>query len=117
MKTVRIKDLRLDCMLGVYAQEKQAKQPVIINLTFDMDDGKAAQTDNIDDTLNYHHVVEEITAMVQAADTNLLEKLTEDVLAIVMQHERVLRATVEIDKPQAPIDHIDSVSVTAYAER
>lgn len=113
---IRIKDLRLRTIIGVADWERKERQDVVINAEIEFDGSRAAQTDKIEDTVNYRDITKRIVAEVEASDYQLLERLVDRVLGLVLEDERVRRATVEIDKPQA-LRFADSVSISASAER
>lgn len=113
---IRIKNLRLRCIIGINPWERDHKQDVIINVTMEFDGAKAAASDDIADTVNYKTITKKIIAMVEASEFGLIEKLSTEILNICMADPKVQRATVEIDKPGA-LRFADSVSMTASAER
>lgn len=113
---VRIKNLRLRVVVGVYEWERKHPQDVVINVEFAFDGAKAMTSDDLDDTVDYKRIKKEILAAVEDTHYALIEKLAGRVLEIVLADPRVQRATVEVDKPGA-LRFADSVSVTASAER
>jgi len=72
---IKIKNLKVDMIIGVYEFEKQNKQLVIVNLEIDFDEGKAPETDNIEDTLNYHPLCTDITNMLTEKPYELIVPL------------------------------------------
>ena len=113
---IRIKNLRLRTVVGTNDWEREAPQDVIINIEMEFDGTKAAETDRLDDTVNYKAVKRRIIDAVEGSHFYLLEKLADRVLKTVMEEKRVRRAVVEIDKPHA-LRFADSVSVCSSAER
>ena len=101
MSTIRITDLKLKAIIGINAWERTTKQVVIINLSLDFNSTKAAQSDNIKDTVDYNALKKAIIELVERSKFQLLEKLVENVLDLIMEDQKVLQATVRIDKPQA----------------
>ena len=113
---IRLKNLRLRTVIGVYDWERQDKQDVIINIEIDFDGAKAGQSDKLEDTINYKAIKQRVIAEVENARYFLIEKLATRILEIVMSEPKVRRATVEVDKPRA-LRFTDSVSVTVSARR
>ncbi|MFQ5795094.1 MAG: dihydroneopterin triphosphate 2'-epimerase [Candidatus Bipolaricaulia bacterium] len=113
---IRIKDLRLRTIIGINDWERENKQDVVINVKIEFDGSKAAETDSIDETVNYKAITKRIIKEVEGSDFYLLEALSNHVLQIVMEDRRVKKATVEVDKPHA-LRFSDSVSVQSSAER
>lgn len=113
---VRIKNLRVGTIIGVHERERRRKQDVVINVELAFDGRRAAESDRIEDTIDYQALAVRIAAEVGASRFFLLEKLADCVLRIVMEAPKVQRATVEVDKPNA-LRLADSVSVSASARR
>ena len=53
MDIIRIKRLRIDTFVGVYAHEQDNKQAIYIDLSIQMDASAAFASDNIEDALDY----------------------------------------------------------------
>lgn len=116
MTTIRVKNLRLRTYIGFNEEERKNKQDVIINMKLTYDGGDAADSDNISDAFNYRTVTKRVIQHVEENSFLLLERLSEEVLALIMEAREIKSATVEIDKPHA-LRFADSVSVEATAER
>ncbi len=113
---VHIKNLRLRTIVGIFAWERKEVQDVIINITFEFNGSTAAERDDIQDTVDYKELKKSIIKTVENSQFYLLEKLASRILEIVMSDPKVIRANVEVDKPQA-LRFADSVSVECSAER
>jgi len=116
MAIIRIKNLLVRTIIGFNPEERVNRQDVIINIEIEVDVTRAVSTDHQDEIYNYKAITKAIIAFVSESKFNLLEKLTNEVLQLVMQDERVLRAKVEIDKPHA-LRFSESVSVELEARR
>ena len=101
---VRIKNLRCRTIIGIYDWE------------YEFDGAKAAETDDICDTVDYKALKREIVEQVESSRFYLLEKLASRALEVVMSDEKVTGATVEVDKPHA-LRLAESVSVVCSAGR
>ncbi len=113
---IKIKNLRLRTIIGIYDWERLEKQDVIINAEIEFDGKTASVSDKIEDTVDYKRINKKIIETVESSEFLLLEKLTQTVLNIIMEDEKVKRAKVEIDKPGA-LRFTDSVSATVIASR
>lgn len=111
-----IVDLLLRTVIGDNEWERDIRQDVIINLSFEFDAAKAMQSDSIADTVNYKQLKRKIIAEVEGSRYRLVEKLAAAVLAIVMEDSRVLAATVRVDKPQA-LRYAKSVAIEMSEKR
>ncbi|SMG07201.1 D-erythro-7,8-dihydroneopterin triphosphate epimerase [Cedecea sp. NFIX57] len=108
---IRIKNLRLRTFIGIKEEEIANRQDVVINVVLHYPAGKARESEDINDALNYRTVTKEIIQLVENNRFSLLEKLTQDVLNIACAHPWVTYAEVEIDKLHA-LRYADSVSMT-----
>jgi len=113
---IRIKNLRARTLIGVNEWERERKQEIIINIEITFDGSKAAETDTIEETVNYKRIKKRVLEATESASFFLLEKLAEHILQIVMEDEKIRKAVVEIDKPHA-LRFADSVSVIHEAQR
>jgi D-erythro-7,8-dihydroneopterin triphosphate epimerase len=116
MLTIRIKNLRLRTYIGFNEEEREKLQDVVINVRFDYEAEKAADTDAVEYAVNYKTVTKRIIALVEDNQFLLLEKLTSDILDLVMQDEKIECAEVQVDKPHA-LRFADSVSATVERRR
>lgn len=116
MAIIRIKNLLVRTIIGYNPEERVNRQDVIINLEIEVDVSRAVTTDHQDGIYNYKAITKTLIAFVSESKFNLLEKLTYEVLQLIMKDERVIRAKVEIDKPHA-LRFSESVSVELEAKR
>jgi len=113
---IRIKNLRLKTLIGINAWERETRQEVVIHVELEFDGARAVATDDIEETVNYGTLTKRITQEVEASRFHLLEALAHHILKVVLEDERIIRASVEVDKPQA-LSYADSVSVFCSSER
>jgi len=98
---IHIRDLLIRCILGIYPEERKDKQDVIINITLHADLSVAAQSDNIDDTINYKIIKKDVVEMVQQSEFFMLEKMADEIAGIALQNPQVRQVDVMVDKPGA----------------
>lgn len=96
-----VRDLTIQAIIGVYDDEKEQKQPLIISAWLEVNRPGEWQDDNPDDIVSYETVVEEAEAIAASGPINLVETFAEKLIAALMLNEGVLAVTVNIDKPQA----------------
>lgn len=113
---IKIKDLRLRTIIGFNDWERKKRQDVIINIKLGFELGDSIKSDRVEDTLDYKVITKQIIKSVEESDFNLLEKLTQMILDIVMENQRVLWAKVKVEKPFA-LRFSDSVSIKLTAKR
>jgi len=130
MARIRVKDLCLRTFIGINEDEILNKQDVLINLTILYAAQEAVRDNDIDHALNYRTITKAIIAHVEGNRFALLERLTQEILDLVMANESVLYAEVEVDKPHAlrfaeevevdkphALRFAESVSITLAASR
>ncbi len=96
-----IRDLAVRCIVGIYPEERRARQDVILNITLEGDFRRAAATDDIRHAVDYKQLKKRIVEHVEDSDYRLIESMAEAVAAICLRDRRVRRATVTVDKPGA----------------
>jgi len=116
MARIRVKDLRLRTFIGIKEEEILNKQDVLINLTILYPSDEAVRDNDIDHALNYRTITKAIIRHVEDNRFALLERLTQEILDLVMQNQSVSYAEVEVDKPHA-LRFAESVSITLASHR
>lgn len=116
LATIHIKNLRLRTYIGINEDEINNQQDILVNVLIRYAADRAVEFNCIEEALNYRTITKKIIAHVEGGRFALLERLTKELLEIVMSHEQVEIAEVEVDKPHA-LRFSDSVSVTLSAQR
>lgn len=101
MDTVFINDLRIETIIGIYDWERTVKQTISLDLELGTDIRRAAETDAIEDTLNYKAVAKRLIAFVEASEYQLVETLAEKIAAIVLSEFSVPWMKLTVHKPGA----------------
>ena len=110
-----VRDLVLDCLIGVHRYERDGRQRVRINLTLDVLETGPAERDRLADVVNYDTLVVRIRALAAAGHVNLVETFAERVAAICLDDPRVRRAAVRVEKLDV-FDDTESVGVEIERE-
>lgn len=84
MDIIYLRDLRIDTIIGIYDWERRMKQTVILDIEMATDIHHAANTDHIDDTLNYKDVAERVMEFVDNHQFKLIEALAERVAELIL---------------------------------
>lgn len=113
---IRIKNLRLRTFIGIKEEEVNNRQDVIINAVIHCHAQAAVQSNIIEDALNYRTICKAVIKLVEDQRFALLERMTFEILEIVMAHPDVLTAEVEVDKVGA-LRYSDSVSIALGGRR
>lgn len=101
MDIIYLRDLRIETVIGIYGWERQVKQPVIIDLEMAADIRRAAQSDRIEDTLNYKAVAKRLIQFVGESQFQLVETLAERIAEIVLNEFKIEWVRVSVNKQGA----------------
>jgi FolB domain-containing protein len=116
--TITITGLRLRGYHGVFEHEKRDGQEFIIDLSIELDLSSAGSSDDLQNTLDYSVIVDEVAQRVTGESVDLIETLAHDIAQLVLTHPQPTAVTVTVHKPQAPVGHpIDDIAVTIRRER
>lgn len=80
MDAIIIEGLKVDTVVGCFNWERQIIQPLMLDLTIYNDLDQAAQSDELDDTLNYAQICELAAQVIQQAQPKLIEHAAQLVL-------------------------------------
>lgn len=116
MARIRVKDLRLRTFIGIKEEEILNKQDVLINLTILYPATDAVEVNDIEHALNYRTITKAIIRHVEENRFALLERMTQEILDLMMENPAVRYAEVEVDKPHA-LRFAESVSITLAGHR
>lgn len=101
MDTIFLHDLRVETVVGVGDWERKIRQTVSIDLEMGGDIRRAAESDSIDDTLNYKLVAKRVQQFVAESSFQLVETLAERIAEIVVKEFDVPWVEVRVNKPGA----------------
>ncbi|PWE16685.1 dihydroneopterin aldolase [Marinicauda salina] len=109
--SVRVRGLKLDAEVGVYASEHGRKQPISVDLEAEVSAAAMAPSADLGSAVNYAALAETVRQVVAARHHELLEDLVQDIADVVFADDRVLRLAITIDK-LAALDDADAVGVS-----
>jgi len=101
MDIVFIRDLQVETVIGIYDWERKIKQTISIDIDMATDINKAANSDNIDDTLSYKTVAKRLIGFIEESEYELVESLAEKICAIVREEFNVPWVRLTLNKPGA----------------
>lgn len=107
---IKIENLRLRTVVGIFEWEKKIKQDIVINVEIEFDGREAVEKDDISFTVDYKSITKRIISEIEGRSFNLIERIAGDVVKIILEDGRVDSATVKVDKPGA-LRFAESVSV------
>lgn len=89
---------------GVFDFEKREGQIFRVDLILGLDTRKAAQSDDLADTVDYGTLTLKVKEAIENDPVDLIEKLADRIAAICLGDDRVEWAEVTLHKPNAPIE-------------
>ena len=98
MDTLILKECRFDCAIGVTAEERAQKQPVIIDIELLADTARSAGSDLLADTIDYLQVHEAVKECVESKEYNLVEAMGESVAHMIFAKFPVNEVTLTLRK-------------------
>ncbi|OLF07798.1 dihydroneopterin aldolase [Actinophytocola xinjiangensis] len=115
---ITLTGLRVRGHHGVLAHEKRDGQDFLVDVTAWIDLDRAAETDDVADTLHYGELAQRVAEIVAGPPRNLIETVGVDIADQVMTDERLHAVEVTVHKPNAPIPlTFADVSVTVRRSR
>lgn len=101
MDIIYLSDLRIDTVIGIFDWERRVKQTISLDIEMATDIRKAAETDTIDDTLDYKSVAKRIIAFVEQSEFQLVETLAERICDIILKEFDVPWVKLRLNKQGA----------------
>ncbi|MGH8944727.1 MAG: dihydroneopterin aldolase [Acidimicrobiia bacterium] len=103
---------------GVLDDEQNRAQLFLIDLTVFADLGPAGISDDLDDTIDYRDLADQVKETVGGESHKLIERVGRRVAEVVLANSRVTRVLVTVHKPGADLGAVlEDVSVTVDRSR
>lgn len=100
--TTGLKQLHVDCIVGIYQHERERTQAVLVDIEIDYDFGPAAASDAIPEAVDYDDTASSVTALIQTRQFQLIETMVEEAAAMLLERiPKAVAVRVEIRKPAA----------------
>jgi len=97
--TLSLVDLKLSCHLGVPAAERRKPQQVLCTVVFPVPSlAKAAATDDLRKTTDYHALSKVLQAEARRTPRKLLERLATDLARVAFRRFRIPWIELELKK-------------------
>ncbi len=101
MDIIFLGGLEIKTIIGIYDWERETKQTVILDIEMAFDIQKAAETDDIQYTLDYKTVSRRIISFVEASQFFLVEKLISEIADIIRNEFNVSWVKITLNKKGA----------------
>jgi len=100
--TAGVRQLQVDCIVGIYPHEREREQTVLLDIELDYDFAAAAASDAIDEAADYDLLVSSVTTLIRERRFQLIETMAEASAALLLERLPLARAVrIEIRKPAA----------------
>lgn len=115
---ITLSGLRASANHGVFDHERRDGQVFVIDVTVWLDLRVSADADDLDRTIHYGELANEVVAAVERDPVDLIETVAQRIADTVLAHAAAEAVRVTLHKPSAPIEvPFDDVSVTITRRR
>lgn len=101
MDIIFLGGLEIETIIGIFDWERETKQTVVLDIKMAYDIQRAAETDDIQHTLDYKAVSKRIIGFVEDSNYFLVEKLTVEIANIILNEFNVPWVKVCLNKKGA----------------
>lgn len=98
MDTIFIHEFKFETLIGVYEWERKVPQTIQLDLEIGLKDTRAAQSDRVEDTIDYGAVVARIQETLRDHNFLLLERLAEHIAQLILKEFMAARVKVSVAK-------------------
>jgi dihydroneopterin aldolase len=96
-----LRGLQVECIIGFIEWERRIKQTIVIDVELPVDCARAAETDEVANTVDYKKVAKRIIAFVEASDFKLVESLAHRIAMTVLEEFDLAWVKLSVNKPGA----------------
>ncbi|GMR20417.1 MAG: dihydroneopterin aldolase [Gammaproteobacteria bacterium] len=107
MDLIYIRDLKVNCIIGLWEWERRTQQTLHINVEMATDITAAAASDDIKDTLDYKAVSKRIVNYAADTEFQLVETLAENIASLLLDEFKVPWCRLQLNKKGALRDARD----------
>lgn len=100
--SIQLKNLEVQCHVGCSNEERSFPQILRISVTMFLSLGIAATNDDLNETIDYAAVVNEIRKTVNSRQYNLIETVAEDIATHLLKMNRIKGLQVNVEKKVLP---------------
>ena len=98
MDQLKLNGIEVECIIGDQPEERENEQRLLVDVALDIDLEDAAESDRLDDTVDYALLVGNIREALEDAQCRLLERAAGVVADVCLSDPRVERVTVGVRK-------------------
>lgn len=98
VRHVFIRDLVINCSIGIHDFEQDSLQRVRVNLDLAVMEKAAPLEDEISNVVCYEQIAKKVRGLVTAGHINLVETMAEKIAAMCLEDDRIRLARVRVEK-------------------
>lgn len=98
MDTITLCDLEVHYHIGVPEDERARAQKLLLTVEMDLDVAPAAQTDDLEKTINYYSVSRRLLELGNGRQWKLIETLAEEIAQLILKEYQPQAVRVEVKK-------------------
>lgn len=117
MDLVYIRGLEVETVIGIYDWEREIRQIVNLDLEMGLDILEAAQTEDVNNTLNYKSVSDRLLDFISQSEFQLVETMAEEIAQLVRDEFGVKWLRLRLGKPGAVPQAADVGVIIERGER
>ena len=118
MGIIRLNNMNFYGYHGVYDFEKEQGANFEIDLELFTSLTKSSKSDNIEDTINYEDVYEQVKKAFGSKSYFLLEKLADSISKSIFEEHKIDKLIIRVRKINAPLNgELDSVEIELKRKR
>jgi len=110
MDTIFIQALKTYTIIGIFDWEREKPQLLCFDIEMATDTCPAAQSDSIEQALDYNKVSKRVIQYVESTQFQLIETLAEKVANLILVEFSVARVKITLTKPGA-VERANTVGV------
>jgi dihydroneopterin aldolase len=108
-----VSDVHVRTTIGVHEWEKANPRDIYMTLYLAVDTTLAAQTDDLDHTVDYDALTKALTVHCEGSNVNLIETLAQSCAELILSRFNVREVVIRLEKPGA-LDCSKSVAVQMH---
>ena len=116
MDKIFIKNLKINCIIGILPHERLNKQTIVLNVKVGTETIKAANSKSLNDTIDYAKLADNINQLTVSGKYLLLETMAEDIAQLILNDPLANNVKIKIEKTEAVVS-TTSVGVEIYRAR
>jgi len=115
-RSVFIKDLIIEEIIGIHEHEKIKKQKIKFNIVIEVNQNTTPDERDIKSIVDYEKITLKLENLAKTKKYNFLESLAEDSFKEIFEDKRINSVKIKIEKPEA-IKNAESVGVEVFKNR